>query len=54
MRHENNGNLFLVDGEKIVFFGPELIDGCKTTYDLIYILSRIIKRNIEDFCFEKF
>ena len=53
MRDEKSGNLFLVDGERIVFCGPQLIDGCKTTYDLIYI-SRIIKKIIEDFCFHKF
>ena len=50
---EKSGNLFFVDGEKIIFCGPQLIDGCKTTYGFIYI-SRINEKIIEDFCFHKF
>ena len=27
---------FLVDKDKMIFCGPKLIDGCKTTYDLVF------------------
>ena len=53
MRDETSENLFLVDGEKILFCGPKYIDGCKTTYDLIKI-SQVIQKIIEDFCFNNF
>ena len=45
-------NLFLVDGEKIVFCGPEFKDGCKTTYDLI--ITSFSYYAIEDFRFLNF
>ena len=28
-------NLFLVDEKKLIFCGPQIIDGCKTTYDFL-------------------
>ena len=34
IRHDETETLFLVEEEKIVFCGPKVIDGCKSTYDL--------------------
>jgi len=37
-----SGTLFLIDEEKLIFCGPEILDGCKTTKSLFDIIDELI------------